>query len=286
MRTDDYHRNFEAVSSTSIREARHSARKLVEYINERMSEEDEEYKHHFDFGNAFEFYLNDQLHGTTLFADNVVHFTKPVPDKDFRTKANRVARDQAIEDAIKNNKYLLQDGDLDLIKSMFAAVQRNQHAMDLLEFSEYQTEVHWTEHGVQIKSRLDYSCEALNVIVDVKSTRDAKPHMFAKDAANHDYPVQAMTQMNGMLNNGWDKVNAYYWLVVEKSTAGEAVLYEFQPQDWEIAENIYNDTLIKRVKPTLEAIKNGTTDALPGYEHASQNPQGTLPLELPLYYGR
>lgn len=91
------------------------------------------------------------------------------------------------------------------------------------------------ETGELIKCRFDYLSDGMEWAVDVKSTRDASPRAFAKDAANLRYDIapawyfDTVRQLYGQTPRNW------IWLCVEKTPPYAVGLYFAKPEDIERA---------------------------------------------------
>lgn len=269
---EDYHADKEYISASSIKEAKKSMRCFHHYRNNPQERKD-----HFDIGNAFELALLDHFNGTEDFVHKVAVFDeskKPQPDKDYRTKENSEWKTNFFE--TNKKKYIISTQDNENIKAMIANCELDSTVCALLKNTDYQTSLYWTDEktGVKIKTRPDVMKVNRPVIVDVKTTKDASPKMFAKDCANYDYPTQAIIQIRGAIETGlFTQVDKYYWIVVENNAPFDVVIYEFNKEYWEMCDMSLDYTLNK--------IKN---NEIKGYSERADNKYGIITLELPKYY--
>lgn len=269
---EDYHADKEYISASSIKEAKKSMRCFHHYRNNTQERKD-----HFDMGNAFELALLDYFNGTEDFVHKVAVFDeskKPQPDKDYRTKENSEWKSNFFE--TNKNKYIISTQDNENIKAMISNCELDSTVCALLKNTDYQTSLYWTDEktGVKIKTRPDVMKVNRPVIVDVKTTKDASPKMFAKDCANYDYPTQAIIQIRGAIETGlFTQVDKYYWIVVENNAPFDVVIYEFNKEYWEMCDTSLDYTLNK--------IKN---NEIKGYSERADNKYGIITLELPKYY--
>jgi len=158
----------------------------------------------------------------------------------------------------------------------------------LLSGTEYQVSTIWKdkETGLICKSRPDICQRKKSVIVDIKTTLDASPQGFARQAANLNYPIQAITQITGAIESGlMPSVDNYFWLAVEKTPPYNHALYEFQQTDIEY----YSDALgyyLNRCAHALKLLSNadGDLSRVPSYGESSDNKYGIIQLDLPLWY--
>lgn len=233
---------------------------------------------HFDFGNAFELALLDHQ----AFDREVILYDsslRPEPDKSMGSTLNKSWKDGIFN----TNKYVInKTGDkesFDVIVKMLESCHRDAVIQKLIQGIEYQYSIFWKDSsGLMLKTRPDICKTKKNIIVDVKTTTDGSPEKFSKDMANYDYPFQAVMQIDGVLKSGFmDKVDAYYWLVVEKEPPFSATLYEFDPEDISWVSDEYEYVL----NCVNKAIKQ---NHYPSYSYRADNKFGILKANIPLWY--
>ncbi|HEY0205264.1 MAG TPA: PD-(D/E)XK nuclease-like domain-containing protein [Acetobacteraceae bacterium] len=89
---------------------------------------------------------------------------------------------------------------------------------------------HDPDTGVRLRARPDGIAPVANVIVDLKSARDASPRAFAKVAAEYRYHWQPPIYGDGMrLADGWHAA-AFIFLAVEPEQPHLAAAYELSPR--------------------------------------------------------
>jgi hypothetical protein len=259
-------------------------------------------KSHFDFGNAFELYLIDQVLNTNYFKDSVSVFpstafkaivTEEKPDIKQPTATTRYKALESEFKASNAKKYIIND--VGETESYEALVKMAQSCLSdpvvraMLSGSDYQESFFWTdaETGVKLKTRPDLSKKKKRIIFDVKTCADASPQGFARQAANLDYPIQAVCQIEGAKQTGYfDDCDGYFWLAVEKTPPYNYAIYEFQKSDIEDSYSLFRHLLKKAAKalPILEAYLKDQTAFVPSYGDAADNPHRILALDVPLWY--
>lgn len=272
----EYHTDKEYISSSALKEAVKSLAHFDFYYkkpNERKS--------HFDFGNCFELALMDVINCTNEFDKFVTIFDtdqRPETDKTMASNANKTWK----ESVLNTDKYIINkygDESLETMKLMLESCIKDSVINALIKNTDYQKSLFWTDKttGLKIKTRPDVCKITKSVIVDIKTTKDASPEKFAKDAANYQYPMQAITQINGCISTGLMKPDKYFWLAVEKTAPFNAQLYEFKKEDWQFMDDRYNYQLglIKMAKDE---------NKFPGYTQRADNQHGILELELPMWF--
>lgn len=272
-----YHGDKDWFSSTGLRYAKKSLK------NFRLYQEgyyDNERKTHFDFGNAAECALLEagNFHNKVAIFDET---QKPSPNQTFAANVNKEWKADFYE--VNAEKYIItQDGKEsfrvieEILKSCYsdAAIQR------LIKNIEFQKSIYWVDQvtKLKLKTRPDVCRIKNNVIVDVKTAVDGSPEKFSKALADHDLPFQAVMQIDGAISSGMmERVDNYYWLVLEKQAPFSATLYEFDPDDIKYCMDEYHYTL----ELVAEAIR---TNKYPSYSQRADNPHGILTAKLPAWY--
>ena len=276
---EDYHDNKTHHSSTGIR---HAKRSLKDFWYFKQGHYDHGFVSHFDFGNACELALLD--HGE--FVDKVEIFDadkRPEPEKTFGSKLNKEWKQDFYDKAQSENKYVINakgDQSFETIECILDSCYRDKTIQNVLKNIDYQSSIFWTDKdtGLNLKTRPDVIKSSKNVIVDIKTTNDGSPEKFTKSLTNFDYPIQAAMQIDGVLQGGlMDKVDYYFWLVLEKSPPYSAQLYEFTMEDRVFIEEQYR-FLLKRIK------RADDLNFYPGYTDRADNELGIIRANIPPYY--
>lgn len=282
---EDYHANRSHVSATTLKYARQSMKHYQWFRDGRIQREETSA---FGFGNAFELAL--------LAPDEYVTKVAVIPDQDWIDGALTEKPDlkqprlsayyqkaQKEFFAEQKGKYLInQTGpeSFETIECMLDSCFQDAVIQKLIKNTEYQLSLFWTdeETGIRLKTRPDICKRKKNVIVNLKTTLDGSPAGFAKDVGKYGYPLQAAVEMQGCIRTGlMEKVDTYFWLVVEKVAPFNATLYEFDTIDQKLA---YDD-----LEFILRKIKRATDEnKWPGYTEKSMNEFGILTAPIPAWY--
>lgn len=297
---EDYHRDRTIISSTGLKEVKRSTRNFVYYVLNGTKQ-----RPAFDFGNAFELAVMDKVNGTKHFENEVAIMPtekwredalaeKPDLKNPALSKSYQSAKREFEQDAF--GKYVITDvGDLEskeALDEMVDSCVGNETIARLLKGTDYQVSLVWKddETGLLCKTRPDVCKAKKNVLVDIKTCKDASPEGFARDAANLDYPLQAVMQIEGARKTGLiDDIDFYYWLAVEKTPPYNVALYEYQRDDIEWMHDVYTYYL-KRCAKGLQTIldmekdKNTRMSGIASYGEQADNRHGILILEIPLWY--
>lgn len=282
---EDYHTNQSHVSATTLKYARTSLRHYDWYRNGKLVQEK---KSQFDFGNAFELALlspTEYLGKVGVMPEGEWFEEIEKANPEVKTHRNTTIYKQRIAEwqAKNKGKYVINETgpeSFETIEEMLSSCYQDSVIQALIKNTEYQLSLFWTdpETGIQLKTRPDICKRKKNVIVNLKTTLDGSPEAFSKDLKKWDYPLQAAIEIQGCLRSGlMDKVDSYFWLVVEKVSPFNATIYEFAERD--IAA--VTDTLYY----LLNKIKKGKEQNLwPGYTEQADNVHGILTAHIPLWY--
>lgn len=282
---EDYHSNTTHLSATTLKVARESLRHFDWYRSGRIVRED---KPQFSFGNAFELALlapNEYLQKVAVMPESEWFEEVKAAKPDVKTIRNTtIYKDRlGFWSSENTGKYVINETgteSFETIEEMLSSCYQDKVIQGLIKNTEYQLSLFWTDPttGIQLKTRPDICKRKKNVIVNLKTTIDGSPEGFTKDLKKWDYPLQACVEISGCLRTGiMDKVDNYFWLVVEKVPPFNATIYEFQDTDIAAVMDSY-DFLLSRLKKAQEQNK------YPGYSDQADNEYGILQAKLPAWY--
>jgi hypothetical protein len=280
---DEYHENKTHISATGIK----MAKKSLSYWK-WMQDHPQERKLHFDFGNAFEIALLDPL---TFPKEVAIMQTQSWIAKALEEKKELKVPKSSVSYKANESKFMTENESkyiipdtgkksYENIECMLESCYRDATIKKLINGTEYQLSLFWKHEGtgLNMKTRPDICKRKKNVIVNLKTTNDGSPKAFSKDLANYDYPLQAAIEIMGCLRTGlMEKVDNYFWLVVEDEPPFNATIYEFTESDinWAFDELDYVLNKIARAKKE---------NLYPGYGDRSDNQYGILKADIPLWY--
>lgn len=281
----EYHANRTHISATQIKKAKDSLKHFEWYRSGKLVQEN---KPHFQFGNAFELALlasEEYLREVAVFPDQ--EFIDIAMSYNPDLKSPRAARPykEAAEKWHSENgsKYVINETgpeSFETIEEMLSSCYQDAAIQALIKNTEYQLSLFWTdeETGLKLKTRPDICKRKKNVVVNVKTTLDGSPEGFTRDLSKYDYPMQACIEMMGCLATGlMDKIDSYFWLVVEKVPPFNATIYEFGESDIKAC--------MDSTKYHLHKIARGMEEnRWPGYSNEADNVHGILTAKLPGFY--
>lgn len=122
-------------------------------------------------------------------------------------------------------KTLLKLSEAEQINAMALAVRSHPQVAPLLESGAQENSIFWDFEGAQLKTRPDWTAHT-DVIVDLKTTEDARPEHWARHACNLYYPEQAAMQLDGFEAHYGERARGFMWVVVEKAPPHAILVYE------------------------------------------------------------
>ena len=146
----------------------------------------------------------------------------PAECSDRRTKAYK----EWAADADNACRIPLSSSDGEIIQRVLDNCQANQAVRAVLELpGKVEHEVYWTdqETDVSCRAKVDKLCD--QIIIDIKTTDDARKNPFAKTIASWRYDIQASHYLDGT------GLTAFIFLAVEKTSPFRCRLYEISSHD-------------------------------------------------------
>lgn len=173
-------------------------------------------------------------------------------------KANKTRRDEWREEHI--DATLISNEDASAIAGMVASIRRHPLASKMIRDGVSELTLKWKdpETGLTCKSRLDYYVESLGMIVDAKSTLDARYRPFMQQMVKHRYEVQDALYRNAALTLGLP-VQHFVFMAVEKS-------FPFNVATYSLDEAGIGSGYSKATAAMRELAHCVATDTWPGYE--------------------
>lgn len=281
----DYHANRTHISATQIKYATESLKHFRWYLDGKITIPD---KPEFNFGNAFELALlsHDEYLKKVAVADDTgwceaAKIDNPKLEKPRASKVYKTLEDEFLR--ANAGKYIIPDTGKDsfeTIENMLESCKSDKAIASLIENTEYQVSLFWTdpETGLQLKTRPDVCKRKKNVLINIKTIDDGSPESFSRELAKWQYPLQACIEIQGCLQTGlMPSVDAYYWLVCEKSAPYNGTIYEFQEADISACM----DGLHYRLGKIARAME---ANEWPGYGGDADNQFGILTAKVPSWY--
>jgi hypothetical protein len=135
---------------------------------------------------------------------------------DCRYKDNKAKRDAWREAHAGATPVAIDDDKA--IRAMIAAVRAHPLAKRMIQDGEAELTAAWNdvETGLPCKCRADYYVERLGMVVDVKTTLDARSNPFGRSAFDHAYHVQDALYRAGFSSVG-KRIDHFVFMAIEKT---------------------------------------------------------------------
>jgi len=234
---DVYHDNTEWLSSSQIKHAFKSMREYKHYVLDG-------YK---SYKNSDALVFGSAAHSLILEPDTFDAEYKILDDSklDFRKKDGKDAKKEAKLAAIREKKQLVLKSDVDKIQDMKREIFRHPDAADLLSKGTAEVSAYWShpETGNRLRCRYDFINREKQIIVDLKTSRDAKRHPFCNDFAyNFHYRLSAamyVDSIKALLGEAYD----FYFIVVEKEEPFNVAVYKLSDMSYDLGREEYMTAL-------------------------------------------
>ena len=138
------------------------------------------------------------------------------PKFDGRTSEGKNAR--KLFEETHSGKNVITDVEFDIIKKFQKNCFNNSSVLSVLDTFEKEKTYQWKAYDVEMKARLDLVHEDNNVIIDLKTTKDASPKEFLNDLISRNYHIQMFHYSHVLI-----KPNIY--VIALENTTGEVALY-------------------------------------------------------------
>ncbi len=177
------------------------------------------------------FAVGTLAHAMILEGKNLLHFYAIKPaGMSFATKEGKLWRDA-------QTLPILKEDDANSIPGMAEAIAKDEDASAILRAcQERELSVRAEIQGVQCKALLDgfgLDVESTPTVVDIKTTRDARPHAFSKRIAELDYDFQTEWYSRlKQLQDGLEKKPGAVWIVVENKAPFAVACYYPEADVW------------------------------------------------------
>lgn len=163
--------------------------------------------------------LGTAVHAMVLEPDTVHQTIAVAPKVNRRTNAGKA--EWAAFQEHNLGKTILTESQWSQAQSMTERVLDHPRAMEALSGGKAEQSVFSEYHGHILKARPDYWASSL--LSDLKTTRDASPHGFQRQAADLGYHIQAVHYLQVCAEHG--PAEAFLFIAVESSPPYEVACY-------------------------------------------------------------
>jgi exodeoxyribonuclease VIII len=274
----EYHGDKNYISKSGLCEIKNSP------AHYKDSEKEEEESEALIFGSAYHCFILEPDRWEKeyyVFDDSKVY--SALIDKGY--KSPRSTKDykewEESEMRIIGDKKLIKKEFFERIKAMKERLFQHPYAKMLL--TNGRAEVAYmgnieTEAGqINVKFKPDYIKDVKHLIIDLKTTKNASKKGFPKEAAEHNYHIQAAFYSDLMNKiEGQNRDFTFVFIAQEKKRPFAFNLFEAGPKF--IAQGRYEyEMLLQLYKYCVD------NNVWPGYQIFCQNKYGLLELELPAW---
>lgn len=161
------------------------------------------------------------------------------PKVDRRTKDGK-AQWEAFETA-NAGKILLSGDEYATVANMAESARLHPAASELLSEGRAEASVFAELEGVQAKCRPDW-LRGDGIVLDLKTTEDARSGAFARSVANYRYHVQHAFYADLLIERGID-VKAFVFVAVEKAPPYGVIVYELDREAVDLGRDLYRRDL-------------------------------------------
>lgn len=162
---------------------------------------------------------------------------------DLRTKAGKISK--AKFEAENEGKTIINQEQFEKIHAIKNSVLSHPVAPLLLKGGIAERSFFWNDPATDLplKCRPDYYFD--DIIVDLKTTRDASSESFAKDMYNFGYHISAAHYCNGVQAVTNRPVKAFIFLCVESETPHAIALYTLNAESMNLGRIVIERALLK-----------------------------------------
>ena len=204
---------------------------------------------------------------------------RPSPEQTFGAKVNKEWREEQFKEA--GDKGILEAKDMEAIKAMAKQLElNNPNATALIANSEHEVSIYNRVEvgGYSYDGKARYDCinPEAGYIIDLKTTKEAHPMGFGREAGQYSYHIQ-MAWYKKIAELEYNRPFTVFIVAQEKTAPYNSGLYQVTEKTLNFGEYEVNHLLelAAHVKATGE---------LNSYEVFSGNKYGVLPLDIPSYY--
>jgi len=205
--------------------------------------------------------LGTAVHIAVLEPERFLTSVRVRPTSDKRTKAGKEEHAE-FDKQLPSGGIALHAEQYCRTTDMRNAVMANPYARALLENGKPEGSIFWNADGVQAKARIDWLCEGHDVLLDLKTAKDASFEGFAKACGTYQYHVQHAWYLAGAEQVGLGK-RQFVFLVVESEPPHGVALYQL--------DNVAVTAGEARIQRALEIYRECRLSGVwPGYEESIQ----------------
>ena len=144
-------------------------------------------------------------------------------------------------------KKLIDQEDFKDIHSMMLALKKHSYVsklLGLIKKENIEVSAYTTIEEVLCKSRADMMIPEMGMLIDLKTTQDARPHEFQRSVADYMYHVQAAYYLDIFSKATGITFDKFLFICVEKEAPFGVQVYVADPEMIEVGRFEYQNALI------------------------------------------
>lgn len=147
---------------------------------------------------------------------------------DRRTKKGQQEWSESLLGA--QGRIILREEDMEKVKNLSDSVFAHIEASSLIHGANYEQSIFWIdkETGIHCKARPDILHK--NMVVDLKTTKDASYYIFKKDAIKYGYHLQAAMIQEGIYAVTGDIITDFISISIENKHPFPTAIYTFSDE--------------------------------------------------------
>lgn len=183
---------------------------------------------------------------------------------DMRSSTNRRVRDEWAN-IQPESALVMEQEEADTLAAMLNELTAHPMARQLLEQGIPEVSGFWTDESTGLKCRIrpDF-LRSDNLMIDYKTTEDARREQFSRSASKFNYPVQAAFYLRGAEAITGQKWNEFIFICQEKEAPYAVSVYR--------PDEAFMEVGFRRVQRALNALKSARESGIyPSYPAAAQD---------------
>lgn len=144
-------------------------------------------------------------------------------------------------------KKLIDQDDCEAIQGMMTALKKHSYVsklLGLIQKAHIEVSAYTTIEEVLCKSRADLMIPEMGMLIDLKTTSDARPHEFQRSVADYMYHVQGAYYLDVFSKATGIKFDKFLFICVEKEAPFGVQVYVADPEMIEVGRFEYQNALI------------------------------------------
>lgn len=147
-----------------------------------------------------------------------------------------------------SDKEIFIKSEIDQIQKITDGIRHNDKALNLIESAgDKELTLVWedVDTGVLCKGRIDIYNQALSLVLDLKTSKNADKISFSRDLVKYGYDMQAAFYLDGLNHLTGESVEHYGFIVVENCSPYQVAFYQLDAATIELGREKYKELLFQ-----------------------------------------